>query len=233
MGHYTDDALGFVLNNRDGGKYLEGKTFRDENFKEVSIGPSWPPGKIQLVDVAFENCKIEPGRFNVSAGVRLKNVIFKSIKSRGHLTVSSNAVLDNVVLNGKYPKKGIWICPDEVFNETKDVEYKKWVENEYKKIDCALDIQNYEADEILIYGIPVAKIKFNPDKHIVLKRLKELSLLKKIEIPGDGAYLKIAIQQLDTYGVDEAVVGLPLGNQERYLNCVEELKILRLNGIID
>ena len=232
MSSYTENSLGFILKNDDY-KILENKNFQNNYFEELEFGPSWPPGKLKLTNLNFSKCNVTSGRFCVGAGVNIENVVFDSIKSRDFLTISTHAVLKNVVIKGKYPKKGIWVRPDEVFNESSDSEYGKWAKREYEDIECILDITSLDVSEILIYGFPIEKIKFDSKKHIVLKRSGDPSAINRIEIPGGSGYFRAAIRKLYGYGVSSAIVGLPLGDNEYYLKTVEELRVLRLNGIID
>lgn len=182
--------------------------------------------EIRIEDVIFSRCQIGPGRFEIGAGVSLSRVVFDNVSSPDSLVISSDALLDRVVLRGKPKNGGLWLRPDEVFDEIRSEQYRKTAANHAMKTQLMLDIADYEADHIEVLGIPIEKVKFDESKHVVVrKEMGDGVDWATLGIP-PGSFWRICLLRLHTFEVDVGIFGLPLGVVQRE-DAVEEMRRLR------
>ncbi|WP_343614210.1 hypothetical protein [Flavobacterium sp.] len=231
--HTADDQK---INNRN---------FLKTKFQNFNIGPGIPWDKkefdpypwlkkTEITNSSFINCQTN-GECAIRGGVSVKNVIIESMKCSDVLTISTNALLDNLVIKGKMD---LWIKPDEPAQQgSKKNDYQNrianWLSESQKEINCFLDIRDLEAGEVDIYGIPIEKIKYNPEKMIPIysKWNKEIDWTSsKFHV---GSYWKIRVRQLSTYNVTCGLVSMPSKNDKYYAEAMEEFKYLTEIGILD
>lgn len=182
--------------------------------------------EIRIEDVIFSRCQIGPGRFEIGAGVSLSRVVFDNVSSPASLVISSDALLDRVVLRGKPKNGGLWLRPDEVFDAIRSEQYRKTAANHAMKTQLMLDIADYEADHIEVLGIPIEKVKFDESKHVVVrKEMGDGVDWATLGIP-PSSFWRICLLRLHTFEVDVGIFGLPLGVVQRQ-DAVEEIRRLR------
>jgi hypothetical protein len=114
----------------------------------------------------FIKCKIGPVEFGIYEGVYLQNVVFDSIQYGGIAQISSKAILDHVVFRGKQRSGGLWVRDDVWIDE----DNRNTVEFAQSQIDLMLDVSEYTAREVVVSGLPIHKIRYNPDTQLVFKR---------------------------------------------------------------
>lgn len=229
---YTEKTLGFII-GKQGKKQLVGKVFSNQQFKEIALGPVKKAEQTyEVVNCKFINCKISPGLFVVRNGILLKNVLFQNVSSGDCLTISSNTFLDNVVLRGKHKKGGLWVKPSEVFDEKLETELKNRRITFTNNIKVMLDIVDYEAPEIAILGIPSSKVAINPDKHVVIKRSWKNEINWGELGIGPTSFWRIRLKYLRGFSVEEGVYGLPLKNNKKYKQVMDEHSHLRSLGFV-
>lgn len=229
MSQYTEDKLGCKVSQNGMKKLLKNQAFSNVSFDEFILGPVLDSAQeLQLADVSFENCKVGPGLFAIRAGVVLDRVIFSNMNSVDSMIVSTNALLNNVTLKGHPKKGGLWVRPDEVFNEARDAQLKNWIGSQSASIDWMLDITEYVADHVEILGLPVEKIKYNPERHVgICQDLNESVNWSELGI-APTSFWRLALRRLRSFHVDAGVFGLPLESDKYY-----EKTMLEMDRIIE
>lgn len=145
---------------------FEGATFEKQVLDRFDLMPIRPGCQTILKNCCFVRCKFGPIEFGVYEGVYLQNIVFDSIQNSGIAQISSKAILDHVVFRGKQRSGGLWVRDDTWGNE----ENRQYVEFAQSQIDLMLDISEYHAREIVVSGLPIHKIRYNPDTQLVFKR---------------------------------------------------------------
>lgn len=233
MSQYTENALGFNKESNVGRKIITKREFSNITFSEFVLGPVKNAGdEIRLSDVAFLNCNVMPGPFVIRAGVSLERVIFDAVDSSDSMVISANSVLNSVVVKGSPRKGGIWIRPDEIFDADEDYRLKKWVIEQSSSIEWMLDISAYDAEHIEIMGMPIEKVKFNPEKHVAIFAHAGVGVSwDALGIPR-SSFWRISHRRLKTYNVESGIFGLPLKTDEIYEETIFELEKLRAVGFL-
>ncbi len=232
MTNSTNKILGIEVNQDGNSIVLCDKEFNNLEFNEIIIGPVKKDElSIKLENVVFRNCDITSRRFVVREGVILKNVVFDNVESEDALTISTNAVLENVVVKGNSKNSALWIRPDEVFDEKRDSELKNWVSSETDDIDLMLDISNYEG-EVEVLGLPAEKIKFNSSCHFLITNdWKDKCDWNELDI-SPTSFWRLSLRRLKIFDVESGIFSLPQKNDKRIDSALVELEKLKAIGVI-
>ncbi|WP_149208327.1 hypothetical protein [Flavobacterium johnsoniae] len=193
--------------------------------------PKLKLSKMQITNCVFSKCKVISS-FAIRAGVSVKNVVFDNVKCSDILTISTGALLDNLIIKGK---EGLWIKPDSYTKtEVARIEYNKhilnWISTEQQKIDCMLNIMELDSDDVEILGIPIDKILFDPERYLpIYREWNDLVDLKSSRI---SSLLKICIQRLKTFDVPYGLISIPSKISKKYFEEIESINYLKEIGVI-
>lgn len=231
MGLLTEEVLG-VLTDDQGNKYLHGQRFVDKTFAELVFGPVKTPGLDYVVEECkFINCQVRPGTYEVNDGVLLKNVLFDNVICGDMFTISSNAVLDRVIIRGGAKSRGLWIKPLEVLDPALDRAFRAWAAEETKHVSMMLDISEYRGWEVEILGLPIEKVVIDPNQHFVVTR-------KWHEVDWDRlgisrtSFWRITLMRLDDFEVETGIYTLPRKGERKFEQRMQELEKLKDIGLL-
>ena len=232
MSRHTELALGVVVDS-DGNKLLTGSRFEGAEFDEFSIGPVENPGlSYRIENTEFLRCNINPGEFAIRAGVRLQNVLFDSVSSRDSMLVSSSAVFDRVKIKGRMSTGGLWVKPDEVFDEARDGKLRKWAENAISEIDWMIDISDYWGPEVTVLGWPADKIIVDSSRHVLVRSDWNRAVDWDNLGIGPTGFFRVSVRYLRGFGVETGVFSLPDEGNSEYDKTFAEMALLREAGFI-
>jgi hypothetical protein len=230
MDGYKNAVPAFTFDPITGQRTAQEQIYTEASFESLVIGPAKQPGQVRLANVVFSHCNVRPGCLAIRSGAHLKDVTFDSVLCAESVTVSTNALLDKVTFEGTHKSGGLWVRPDEVFDEHADSALRAWVAEEFLGIEWMLDISRYDAEHVEVYGLPLEMIRWNPEKHIVIDCEDASSIdWAELGIPRHSP-ARLAFRRLRTYNQTKALVGLPwaLEAREQFLM---ELDLLKAKGL--
>jgi hypothetical protein len=232
MTNSTNKVLGIKASLNGNELGLIDKVFNNVELDEFVIGPVKPNElTIKLENVVFSNCFIASRRFVVREGVILKNVTFDNVESEDALTISTNSLLDGVVVKGNPSHGALWVRPDEVLDEKRDRELRAWILSKIENIDFMLDISDFEG-EVEILGLPPEKVKYNADRHhLITKDWNERCDWKQLDIP-PTSFWRLSLRRLKTFDVESGIFSLPEKNDKRFELALEDMEKLKQVGLI-
>ncbi|GAA3767175.1 hypothetical protein [Flavobacterium ginsengiterrae] len=235
----------FIKNGNNDFLILENREFKNQKQMTFDIGPGIPWDKniynpfpklkltnIEIADCTFSNCKVI-SLFAIRSGVSVKNLLLDNVKCSDVLTISTGALLDNLVIKGK---AGLWIKPDSYAKtEFEKIEYNRhisnWISNEQEKIDCMLNILELDSDDVEILGIPIHKIAYNPERYLPI--YSEWNDIIDWNSSRVSPLLKICIKRLKTFDVPYGLISIPSKKHKHYFQEMEGFNYLKEVGLIE
>lgn len=216
-----------------GPRQLMNSKFDSEKLDCLVIGPGIvPDGMVVLENCSFERCVI-CGDFRIARYSVVSNVLFNDVRSPDSLTISNEAVLDNVVVKGGRKCAGLWVKPSGTLNTLEREIAKTWASVLAKDISTMLDFSGLEENEVEVVGLPLSKLRWNPEQHIALRREK----FKGIDWDAMGisknSYWRIWAKRLALFDASEGVFSLPLKSDKKYDQTLAEMLILSESGLLD
>jgi hypothetical protein len=217
------------LHSRGERKLLD-ETFENEILERLLIGPGELPDHVVSVEnCSFIKCKVK-GEFRIAPGVKLQNVIFEDVISPDLMTINTQAVLDRVVVKGGAKTKGLWVKPAIIEDRDVSNEFSEWVRRSSNAVDWMLDFSGYEGGEIEVVGLPLNKIKWNTDRHIVINLdWSKTEVWQRLALPITG-FFRLRMKRLQTFGVNSGVYSLPDISSKLYASAREELSKIISSG---
>ena len=198
-------------------------SFVEEEFDDIVLPMRGKPEAL-LKNVVFERCTTKPGTMRILKGATLNNVTFNNIDCGDAIYIASEANLSQVKFIGDSSPKMIWIKPqadlapgsDQIFDHGHD-----WT----------IDIESY-IGEVWISGLLIEKVKYNPARHVGLKRIDLQNIdWKKLGV-GGLSYWKLMAKKVYSSGCAEAIVSTPLTSIRKYEENMSDLEKLRTKGIV-
>lgn len=196
--------------------------FSMKTFEEFILCPA-DGYRIQLTDVLFEDCRVQPGTFFAMAGVEFQNVKFVNFQCGDVMRFSSEVILDRLKIAGFKLPKMIWIKPENID------QYQ--LAREYESITIAIDLSEYTG-KVNITGIPVNKIIINPACMVKIDaNLLNKANFRKAGIP-DNSYWKSISRKITVEGSASGVFSIPDKKDRIYNDAMRELESLTAHGFI-
>ncbi len=206
---------------------LENCVIQNEEFDELVFvrGKSSHPS-MTVRNVVFRNIKVDR-LFWIMGICKLENVVFENIR---HLEVeiSPHNVFKNVVFKGKGLKR-LLLRPqlDQGF------QIDDWIKAEWEKTDVLVDISELECPEVEVRGIPLDKVRVNPELYCKFDGEAFANLdLSAYPPECDFDDWKMVSRSLVRTGALQEVVCLPNKKSKYYDIEMEEVAILREAGVI-
>lgn len=218
----------FGLERRDSGRIvISGLSVVGETIPELSLGPGKPPDLVYGIENSiFERCEVQPGKFRIQRGVELRNVTFDHVYSSSGITISASAVLDRVVFRGRCGD--LWVRPDE----KPDRRIEEWADSRKLTTTQMIDISHHEGGEVVLLGVPVEKVKMDPDRHVLIRSGWSDSVeWASLGIPPES-FWPIAVQYVSGFGVLEGILSLPSKRGRDYGQTLDEMGMLIDAGVI-
>jgi len=210
--------------SRDGPRALIGNKYFNENFDRLLFGPGDPfSGGVVIKDCGFFSCSTA-STFSVSQGVHMSSVAFSEIRAPDAMMVSSAAILENVVVRGGKDAAGLWCSPPFEGDVTEDV--LGWSKAGMAGVDLAIDFSELHAPDSEVVGIPLSKLKWNPQMHIpVLTSCADSEGWAELDRP-KKSFWRILLSRLRNLGCSEGIFTIPFpGDRDCDLKMAELARI--------
>ena len=206
------------FNNQEcGNMLLSERVFTDVSFANMVLVPKH--GRlIELSNIEFQNCRVTPGTCVISEGVKLKNVKFASFECGDALRISSEAMLERVVISGK--------CPSALIIKP---ENKEFATREHSA-DFQLDISEYFG-RVSIIGLHGGSIRKDPLRHVAVKLSWKNAVDWKSLGIGPSSFWWILLKILEASSATEGVFSLPPKSDKRYSRTINEMDALKKSGL--
>jgi hypothetical protein len=168
-------------------------------------------------------------------------VLFQNIKN-SDLIRMGGIIFNKVTFRGKFDK---WLLSSSHvsmvidYNSISDEECKildKYVQDQYKNIEWALDISEAEFKECDLRGnIPANLIKYNPDSQMLIKfdKVMKSNFSNNAKIMGSpGGYAELFCKRVLRYESDTIIVA-SVRNKKEFEKDMKAINILREEGIAE
>lgn len=224
------DALGGLRSS--GARALSDCSFVKEKFRRLLFGPADPLAgfTVDVSECAFVSCSVG-GEFAVSHGVSMSSTLFDNIRASESMVVSSASILDGVVVRGGRKSASLWCKPP--YGGDVSQEMIDWAKRGMENVDLAIDFSGLSAPETEVIGIPLSKLRWNPELHVVVSRRWEMSdCWAELELP-TNSYWRMLLQRLDDFDSDEGIFSMPLPGDRNYEIKMEELARIEEAGLIE
>ncbi|MES2161414.1 MAG: hypothetical protein V4476_09695 [Pseudomonadota bacterium] len=224
-------SLGGGLRNT-GPRELVNAHFNGESLERLLIGPgALPDSVVSMRNCSFSKCSIKEV-FLIHGGVILDNVVFDSLRFPDMATISAQTVFNRVVFKGKMKGSGLWVKPLQFADPAMRPIYDQWASDAWSSIDWMLDISELETKEVEIVGLPASKLRWNPERHVVVKREWVSSdAWKELNFPF-SSFWRQRVKRLDAFNVTEGLYSLPLPEEKIYLQAKEDMSRLIECGLL-
>lgn len=202
-----------------------------------------PHSRSKLMNCVFKNC-IMSGRGCSQNKIYLKNVLFENIKIPNHILITRGVIFNQVTFKGKFDKVllnsnhdgALYVNPEgyiEDYNEEQVKLLNDYANNEYNKMEWAIDISKAEFKECdLRSSIPAHLIKRDPETQILLKYDKVNQIDWKNIIGINNSYVKNFCSRVIKEGRDMVIVS-SIRDKKEFPKEMEAIKILRQEGIAE
>lgn len=213
-------------------RHLSGSYFEGQNLDSVLLGPGDPPNAlVSMEDSVFSKCKIK-GEFRVAPGVMLKNVLFDNVWSSDGLTVSTQAVLDQVVVKGGRGGSGLWIKPSEFVEAQIRDRYEQWAHEASQSVEWMIDFSELDGNEVEVVGLPASKLRWNMDRHILIEsQWTKSEAWKALDLP-ITSFWRMRLKRLELFGAAEGVYSIPNQSDKKYAQFKDEMSRLIAAGLL-
>ncbi|POH85870.1 hypothetical protein CJ026_002440 [Ralstonia pickettii] len=160
-------------------------------------------------------------------------MLFDDVRSADMLTVSTQAVLDRVVVRGGRGAVGLWVKPSEFATSSDRQDCEAWAATRQSASSWMLDFSELESKEVEVVGLPLDKLRWNTERHVALKLERfQGGAWKALNLPPTN-FWRARLRRLELFGVAEGVYSLPLEADKRYAQTKEEMLYLVREGILD
>lgn len=130
------------------------------------FGPGDPfSGGVEVESCKFISCSTE-STFSITHGVRMRHVLFDDIRAPDAMLIFAATVLQDVIIRGGKKAAALWCKPPSQGDVSDDL--LEWSRTEMAKVDLAIDFSGLSARDSEVVGIPLSKLKWNPEIHIAV-----------------------------------------------------------------
>ncbi len=194
------------------------------NYCEISQADN-PFYRTTVKNINLFDCSLKGGSIGCSI---IQEVTINNLKNTG-LFQTWGAVFNQVILKGRIGKIMI---TNSINNSDPDIEKAFEEENKqfYSTIDWALDISMGEFIELDIRGIPADLIKINRENQAIIRKVNIPENLGDLNFK--SRITPITLGRVLRMNMDDYVYVAPKRSKE-YENILEDIHILRKNGIAD
>jgi len=207
--------------NADGSLLLEDREFRGVTFRGGEINE--PLGtRVRLKNVAFLDCKTDPGACWIGGNVELQNVRFHNFDCGDELRIGIEVSMLGVEVSGSRGHPGLLI---KRFGDASGT-----LEPPLPRED-SLDIREY-GGRATILGLPIRCVQFNPsDCFGIDAEILTPEALKAAGISG-LSHWKILLKKMSAQGAREGVFSFLAPSSDRFQESMEQAAMLRDKGLI-
>lgn len=206
-----------LFTKKEGIFTLEDRSFVGGIFYDMILYPV--PGQRLIVrNVKFIKCKVQPGTCLMSSGVELDDVVFEELQCGDAIRLLADNVIGKVTIRGKKPGR-LWVTPA-----------KQDGKKGQPKISGTLDISGYKG-EVIIIGLPIHQVCFNPDNHYTID-LDKFRSVKWKALGMEDSYWRIAVKKVKAFGARTGVFRLPKQERSWYEGAMKDREALRKLGAL-
>ncbi|MCY7362587.1 MAG: hypothetical protein LH629_11065 [Ignavibacteria bacterium] len=200
-----------------------------------------PDSRTKISNCNFQNISVE-SRSCFQQKARFQNVNFENMQSDDLLRISG-VIFDKVVLKGKFDR--LLLKSDHagmMFNHhERGIDFitgeecailNAYAENEYQKIEWALDIIEAEFRECDLHpSIPANLVKINPETQVLIKydKIAKINWKEMSTIQSNDAKYWCSLTEKNKR---DSIFIAPQRNKKRFGEYMESFKILREEGIV-
>ncbi|MET4618014.1 hypothetical protein ABIA71_003617 [Stenotrophomonas sp. 2619] len=209
---------------------LVGRKYSRKKFDRLLFGPGDPfCGGVDVRDCEFVSCSTDT-RFAVSHGVHMQSVLFDEVRAPDAMIVSSATVLQNVVVRGGRKAAGLW-CNPPLDGDVSEA-LLEWSRRGMAGVGLAIDLSGLAAPDSEVVGIPLSKLKWNPEIHIPVSTSWESSdCWGELDIP-QKSFWRIPISRLRDCNCSEGLFTIPFPGDRGYEAKMEELARIESAGLL-
>lgn len=216
--------------SQSGRRSLIGGNYSDRKFERLLFGPGDPfSGGVDVKDCKFISCSTD-STFSITHGVHMRHVLFDEIRAPDVMLVSAATVLQDVVIRGGKKAAALW-CKPPSEGDVSDA-LLEWSKAEMAHVELAIDFSELSARDSEVVGIPLSKLKWNPEIHI------PVSLSWRDSVHWDDlelsprSYWRINLMRLRDFNCSEGVFTIPFPGDRNYELKMDELARIESAGIL-
>jgi hypothetical protein len=216
--------------SQHGRRSLIGRKYFKRKFERLLFGPGDPfCGGVDVRDCEFVSCSTD-SRFAISHGIHMQSVLFDEVRAPDAMMISSATVLENVVVRGGRKAAGLWCNPP--FEGDVSQALLEWSKAGMAGVELAVDLSGLAAPDSEVVGIPLSKLKWNPEIHIPVSTDWENSEhWEELDIPRKS-FWRIPISRLRDCNCSEGLFTVPFPGDRDYETKMEELARIESAGIL-
>ncbi|GEM_PF-1417004 len=214
-----------------GARSLSGHDFSKEKFKRLVFGPANPltGSPVDVSDCSFVSCDAG-GEFAIAHGVSMRSTLFDGVRASDGMMVSSASILDGVVVKGGRKSASLWCKPP--YGNDVSPGIIEWAKRGIDSVGVAIDFSGLAAPETEVVGIPLSKLRWNPELHVpVSKAWEKHPSWADLALPANS-FWRLLLQRLDDFDSDEGIFSMPLPGDRSYERKMEELVRIESAGLV-
>lgn len=213
-----------------GRRSLVGRKYSNEKFEQLLFGPGDPfCGGVDVASCEFISCSTD-SRFSISKGVKMNSVLFDGIRAPDAMMVSTATVLEKIVVRGGKRAAGLWCKPPSEGDASDAI--LEWSRAGMANVELAIDFSGLAAPDSEVVGIPLSKLKWDPEIHIpVCLSWKDSEHWNDLEL-SPRSYWRMNLLRLRDFNCTEGVFTAPFPGERNYESKMEELARIESAGIL-
>lgn len=214
----------------NGLRSLVGVTYSKKRFERLLFGPANPfSGGVEVENCKFISCSTD-STFSITHGVRMRHVLFDDIRAPDAMLISAATVLQDVTVRGGKKAAALW-CKPPSQGDVSDA-LLEWSRAEMVGVELAIDFSELSARDSEVVGIPLSKLKWNPEIHIpVSLSWKDSIYWNELEL-SPRSYWRINLLRLQDFNCTEGVFTVPFPGDRNYDLKMDELARIEDAGIL-
>ncbi|WP_447591434.1 hypothetical protein [Stenotrophomonas rhizophila] len=215
---------------QNGRRSLIGRKYFNENFERLLFGPGDPfSGGVEIRDCEFIACSTD-STFSISQGVHMQSVLFDGVRSPDAMMVSSASVLENIVVRGGKKVARLWCKPPSEGDVSEAV--LQWSKAGMAHVELAIDLSELAAEDSLILGIPLSKLRWNPEIHVpVLASWRDSPSWDDLDLARNSLW-RIFVTKVRNSGCAEGLFTATFPHQKSHIQFTEEMARIESAGLL-
>ena len=214
----------------NGLRSLVGVSYSKRRFERLLFGPCSPfTGGVEVENCKFISCSTD-STFSVAHGVRMRHVLFDDVRAPDAMLVSSATVLQDVIIRGGKKAAALW-CKPPSHGDVNDA-LLEWSKAEMANVKLAIDFSELSARDSEVVGIPLSKLRWNPEIHIpVSLSWRESAHWDELEL-SPRSFWRINLLRLQDFNCPEGVFTVPFPGDRNFDLKMDELARIEDAGIL-
>lgn len=200
---------------------------------QLVIEPGRPPeSAVTVKRCTFSRCTVE-GNFAIYPGAVLHDVTFEDTSSPDVMIVGTETVLRRVVVRGGKRSSSLFVKPmaADQFGADRKRELDAWIAAQEDTETLMLDFAGLHAD-VEVVGLPLTQLRWDPVRHVAWKATDvNYEVCKKLGFPSNS-YVSLTSRRLSLFGAAEGVWAHPASFSRKYSQFVDEVDLLRREGLL-